>query len=156
MPLGTFTCCTALRALRLCTNEKLQSKAALASLYTTVLHDCPRSRIIAYCSASAENNVVSRLRFAPAFDVVAPVHEISHGCCVCPTRSWPFFHRCKPSASLAGAGTCTRSPPSDNLLCVVLFCSVWTNHAHIILDSLARKCKSILSMAKKFARAHKD
>ena len=63
---STFVYCTTFRATRLCTNKKLPStclslprpwrcmtpKAALASLYTTVVHDCPQVsdyRLKAHC-----------------------------------------------------------------------------------------------------------
>ena len=68
---GVFAHCTASRAFRLCTNRKLQStclglprpwrcvtpKAGLASLYTTVLHECTRSWITDW------NTIASALAF---------------------------------------------------------------------------------------------
>ena len=133
---GSFAHCTTFRALRLCTNKKLQPtclslprprrcetpKAGLASLFH---HRAPRlpqvsdHRFACHCLDSAELRAMS--------DCV--LLQLLVWIMTTPSLCLPNLHHCKPSAPLPRSGTCTRTPASDHLPRIVPFVSVWTSHA---------------------------
>ena len=184
--LGTFAC-TTFRAFKLCTMKKsckstclshprprrcITPKAALPPPCTTVLHDCPTSRI------TDTNSIASAVAFTKAYSSDS-AEDNAMGDCVWLLMYW---HPCMRTPPLMLRLSDAFLAQFASLWAVSISCSSLNLHSYTRLgqlaknrsvrfsldqsrtvgldsglqQSLAPNCSLIRSWAKKFARAHKD